>query len=219
MKSGLIMLALVFIQAARASPPRAPDVSEVMESVAEARPGIVVIDNLTDEQRRFYWKNTRRSDAGYLLINAPYDYIRFPDAAARHARQGKSMTPLPAFAEDLLAIPPSMAPLAVFTESPHRVTLLFEHKTLGTILLTLWNVEADGAQLFLIKEFQRELFPGTSGTLSLATSPGHARVLWKMNWVKAGINHEFYVGDTLGEERRPSLSPEAVMNAAQAFLK
>jgi len=108
-----------------------------------------------------------------------------------------------------------MVELGHFDESNWRRSTFFGTDSVRAIL-TKWEFTEDGAKICVFDEFTNATIRGGKGTLSIAESPPHREIIWKLTWLTEDeqTQFEFYIGDRLDETGNSELTREEVIRLA-----
>lgn len=179
---------------------------------------VTYIDSLNEEQRRFFWKNTTRNSDGYLDIESNEEYVTLlPVLLSRWASGPKNPSGIFRSKVSLNKLP-QLEYLGEFAESKHRANLFFRDTVDRLSMLTIWDYEADGAQLVIVEEFLNVTIHGSRATLSFVKAPNIQEGLWKLSWLKAKLQFELYVSDGLDSQRRPIKSKKEILTLARNLV-
>lgn len=174
---------------------------------------LLIIKEITAEQRAFIWRDTERGPDGYLRVQNSPDYLQLvagfrSDAGKAPPRAGVARL------RPGHVLPRGLVYGGAIPEDQHRTTLVFNSAD-GGAALTAWNFRKVGAKVTVIDEVLNQVVDGARGTLALNVAGGHKNALWKLSWWKDGIGYELYVPDALGRDALPARrSKELVALAA-----
>lgn len=162
---------------------------------------LLIIKDMTAEQRAFIWRDTERGPDGYLRVQNSPDYLQlvagFRSDAGKPARAGMARL------RPGCALPRGLVYGGAIPEDQNRTTLVFNSAD-GGAALTVWNFRQAGAKVTVIDEVLNQVVDGARGTLALNVAKGHKNALWKLTWWKNGIGYELYVPDALGRDGLPA---------------
>ena len=206
----------LFMSNTRADQVRPKLMADLMDAKTASYSSVVTVNNLTPEQKEFYWRNTKRNDNGYLEVQGKSEYVLMIDTVSQKILSKKDMEEPSSLAQAInLNKPLSFEYLGEVKESTNRSSLLFKHSDLGIVMLGLWAFEADRAKIYVIEEFLSEIFNGIKGTLAFVKAPGESHGLWKLSWIANNVNYEFYANDALDSSGAPKKRPEEILKAAK----
>lgn len=189
-----------------------------IESGENSRAAVTYIGNLNPEQRRFLWKDTTRNSDGYLDIESTAKYVTLLPVLLSRLTSGPEKPPSIFKSKVSLNKLTQLEYLGEFAESKHRASLFFRDTADRLLMLTIWDYEADRAQLVIVEEFLNVTIHGSKGTLSFVKAPNIQEGLWKLSWLKTKLQFELYVSDGLDSNRRPIRSKQEILTLARTLV-
>lgn len=207
----LLACALFASAAAAASQTPPPALASLTER-NDTEGTLLIIKDLSAEQRAFIWQDTERGPDGYLRVQNSPDYLQLVAgfrSDAEKASSGAGMAGLrPGY-----VLPRGLVYKGAIPEDRYRTTLVFDSAA-GGAALTAWNFRQAGAKVTLVDEVLNQAVDGSRGTLALNVVKGRRNALWKLAWWKDGIGYELYVPDVLGRDGLPARRSKEIVALA-----
>ena len=204
----LKIIVITFIFTANVIATERPEVVKKLTDKNHSNQSITIIENLTDEEKIFYWKNKSKKSDDVIETTATYEYLNLVDAM--FAISIKKADALSNRFSKQIQIQNITSELV---ESPNRSSYFFEKQSDGIIMLTIWDFEADGSKIILINDFINTKFLDVIGSLVLIKNDNLLnKVLWKLNVINKNIQYELYVPDTIDSSGRTKLQKNDILD-------
>ena len=85
-------------------------------------------------------------------------------------------------------------------------------------MLTLWDIQADGGQVVVIKDFLNAKVGDTPAAVSIGYSTGSPDLIWAVSFVRSGLNYEFKIPDSRIQSEAAHLTKSQVLTIAANVL-
>ena len=172
---------------------------------------------LTDDQIRFFLKNTTKDRDGVHRIKSDERYPQLIRIFKKHPDLEEKIP------ESFVHLSTELAAFGYkffgkIQEDKFRITLIYTNEVGTDLMLTRWNYRESGATISVAKNMINVKVGDEPAVLSF-TSAGHGDGMWKCTWWKDGVSYEVYVGDSANSRDDPLLSREKVIGIASTFLE
>lgn len=191
-----------------------------LQSIMENESSIVkisIIENATDEQKKYLLDSTEIDAKGYLKISVSLEYLNMIADLAKN-------TPILKVDADVQWLETINLPgiKVVYDreipEDEFRKSIIF-NSGYGQGMITIWNYKKNGAKIFVFREFINTSVSGMPATISLSFNKQSKKKMWKLYWWNTESSFELYLEDSLNSNDNPPLTTEKVKSMGEAFSK
>ena len=175
---------------------------------------VTIVNNLTTEEKAFYWKNKIINFDGNIEVIASADYLNLIESMLDISKK-KSDIFSNRFSKQLA----TNNIISELIESPNRSTYFLESQV-GVVMLTIWDFVVDDAKILLLRDFLNvQIFDVTASLVLVKSDDSLNKRLWKLSWINKNIQYELYVPDTIDSTNKTFLNRNDVLNLARKFVK
>jgi hypothetical protein len=174
---------------------------------------VTIVNDLTFEEKTFYWKNKVRNPDGNIETIASQDYLNLINSMLIVSKK-KAHIFSDRFSKQLVA----KDIISELIESPNRSTYFMESET-GVIMLTIWDFVADDAKILLLKDFLNvKIFDVAASLVLVKNENSLSKQLWKLSWINKNIQYELYVPDSADSTNKSTLKKDDILNLAKRIV-
>lgn len=169
---------------------------------------IIYIQNLSQEQKDFYWKDTIENADGY------FEYE--PDSSSNQIHLIDEMylisNKINITTDIFLDKQHPKNTIKKFADSANKI-IYFVESDYGVLMLTKWDLVADKAKIYIVNDFLNVKIPELTGTLTLIKDKKNLnKCIWQLNWILNNIQYELTLPDKLDSQRKPLLNREKILD-------